>query len=241
MENSAIDPDGNLRPAYMARLARILDRADELGMVVIATLFYFGQDQRVKDEAAVRRGVLNTTNWLLETGHRNVMVEINNEANLSYDHDILKPARVHELMQLVKETRLNGRRLLVSTSFGGPTSGPRTGDTPVTANVVEAADYTILHSNGPDDPALIRRMIRDTRSLKTFRTMPVVITEGPQARYQEETSVMQASIEEYVSFGLYDQGQNDYVNGYQSPPVNWGINNERKKGFFDRVKEVTGE
>src|SRR6266576_2743458 len=49
-ENSAIDPDGNLRPAYMARLARILDRADELGMAAILGYFYFGQDQRVKDE-----------------------------------------------------------------------------------------------------------------------------------------------------------------------------------------------
>ena len=56
-ENTAIDPDGNLRPAYMQRLARILDRADELGMVAIVGYFYFGQDQRVKDEAAVKRAV----------------------------------------------------------------------------------------------------------------------------------------------------------------------------------------
>src|SRR5579863_4206505 len=54
-ENSAIDPDGNLRPAYMNRLARVLERADQLGMVVIVGYFYFGQDERVKDEAAVRR------------------------------------------------------------------------------------------------------------------------------------------------------------------------------------------
>src|SRR5204863_2690702 len=58
-ENSAIDSDGNLRPAYMSRMARVLDRADELGMVAIVGYFYFGQDQRVKDEAAVRRGVTN--------------------------------------------------------------------------------------------------------------------------------------------------------------------------------------
>ena len=34
---------------------RILDRADELGMVAIVGYFYFGQDQRLKDEAAVSR------------------------------------------------------------------------------------------------------------------------------------------------------------------------------------------
>ena len=42
--NSAFDfADGSLREAYMARLAKILDRADELGMAPIVGLFYFGQ------------------------------------------------------------------------------------------------------------------------------------------------------------------------------------------------------
>ena len=48
LENSAIDPDGNLRPAYIGRLERILDKADELGMVAIVGYFYFGQDQRLE-------------------------------------------------------------------------------------------------------------------------------------------------------------------------------------------------
>ena len=43
-ESTAIDPDGNLRPAYMNRLARVLERADQLGMVAIVGYFYFGQD-----------------------------------------------------------------------------------------------------------------------------------------------------------------------------------------------------
>jgi hypothetical protein len=55
-ENSAIDPEGNLRPAYAERLSRILDRAGERGTVVILGYFYFGQDQRVKDEATTTRG-----------------------------------------------------------------------------------------------------------------------------------------------------------------------------------------
>src|SRR5919109_1532770 len=53
--NSAITPDGSLRPEYMARLEKILDRADDLGMVAIVGLFYFGQDERLKDEEAVKR------------------------------------------------------------------------------------------------------------------------------------------------------------------------------------------
>jgi hypothetical protein len=41
--NSAIAENGELRPEYMHRLERILNRADELGMVVILGIFYFGQ------------------------------------------------------------------------------------------------------------------------------------------------------------------------------------------------------
>jgi len=46
--NSAFAADGSLRPAYMRRLEKVLDRADELGMVVILGLFYFGQDERLR-------------------------------------------------------------------------------------------------------------------------------------------------------------------------------------------------
>src|SRR5262245_17793284 len=54
-ENSAIDPEGGLRPDYMRRLEQILDKADELGMAPMVGFFYFGQDHRMKDEAAVKR------------------------------------------------------------------------------------------------------------------------------------------------------------------------------------------
>src|SRR5580765_2550173 len=155
-ENTAIDPNGNLRPAYMSRLARVLERADELGMVAIVGYFYFGQDQRVKDEAAVRRAVTNTTNWLLDGGYRNVLVEVDNECDVkAYDHEILKPARVHELIELVKGMHRSGRRMLVGNSYGG--------GSPATANVVKASDLLLLHGNGADDPARVRKMIQVSR------------------------------------------------------------------------------
>src|SRR5262245_36856572 len=52
--NSAFDVDGSLRKDYLNRMERILDRADELGMVAIVGYFYFGQDQRLRDEEAVK-------------------------------------------------------------------------------------------------------------------------------------------------------------------------------------------
>ena len=64
--NSAIAADGSLRPDYMARLERILNRADELGMVIMLGIFYFGQDERLEDDEAVKRAVVNTVDWIAE-------------------------------------------------------------------------------------------------------------------------------------------------------------------------------
>jgi hypothetical protein len=38
----------------MDRLEIIIDRADELGMVVMLGYFYFGQDENLEDEEAVK-------------------------------------------------------------------------------------------------------------------------------------------------------------------------------------------
>jgi hypothetical protein len=232
-ENTAIDPDGNLRPAYMDRFRRVLDRADQLGMVAIVGYFYFGQDQRVKDEAAVKRAVTNATNWLLDTGHRNLLIEIDNECNVkAYDHDILKPARVHELIEMAKGMTRGGRRLLVGTSYGG--------GTPAEDNVVKASDFLLLHGNGPDNPERIRKMIRTSRQRPSWRTMPVLINEDDHFRFDEPENHMMAALSEYVSWGYFEGGKSNYVDGHQCPPVNWGINTDRKRQFFARVKEITG-
>jgi hypothetical protein len=232
-ENSAIDGDGKLRLNYTDRLARILDRADALGMVAIVGYFYFGQDQRVKDEAAVRRAVDNATRWLLERDYRNVLVEINNECNVrSYDHEILKPPRVHELIEMARQITRGGRRLLVGTSYGGGAAA--------TANVIQASDFILLHGNGPDDPARIRRMIETTRQTAGYRPMPVLINEDDHFRFGAADSHMMTALGLYVSWGYFDPGKSDYAEGYQCPPVNWGINTERKRQFFAKLKEVTG-
>jgi len=232
-ENSAIDPDGALRPAYMQRLERILDRADELGMAPIVGFFYFGQDQRVKDEAAVKRAVVNATNWLLDRDSRHVLVEINNECDVrAYDHEILKPARVHELIELAKSQTRNGRRMLTGTSYGGGAAAKE--------NVIRASDFLLLHGNGPDNPDRIRNMIKTTRATAGYRPMPVLINEDDHFRFDEADNHMLAALGLYVSWGYFDPGKSDYNDGYQCPPVNWGINTDRKKQFFGKLKEVTG-
>jgi hypothetical protein len=232
-ENTAIDPDGSLRPAYMERITKVLDRADELGMVAILGYFYFGQDQRVKDEAAVKRAVVNATNWLLDRDYRNVLVEIDNETDVkAYDHDILKPPRVHELIYLAKSVQKDGRRMLVGTSYGG--------GSPARSNVIQSSDFLLLHGNGPDNPERIRTMIQTTRGTEGYRPMPVLINEDDHFRFNEADNHMMAALGLYVSWGYFEPGESNYADGYQCPPVNWRINSERKREFFAKLKLVTG-
>jgi hypothetical protein len=247
--NSAITAEGELRPEYMARLEKILDRADELGMVPILTVFYFGQDQRLTDEAAVKRAVERTIDWVHDRGYTNVLLEINNECDVDYDHDILKPDRVHELIEHAKNysahrlpvpagkdsdaARKSPARLYVSTSYGGGTVARE--------NVVRSADFILMHGNGVKDPARIAEMVRQVRKVNGYRIMPVLINEDDHFDFDKPTNNMVAAIGEFCSWGYFDPGQSNYRDGYQCPPVNWGLNTERKQAFFRLVKEVAGE
>lgn len=97
--NSAFESDGTLRSAYLRRLAMILDRADELGMVPIVSLFYSRQDQLLRDDTAVAHGVTSAVAWLLTQGYENVLVEVANQCDEEgYDHGIIRASRVHELL-----------------------------------------------------------------------------------------------------------------------------------------------
>ncbi len=230
-DTSGIGEEGNLLPDFMKRLERILDRADELGMVAIVGYFYFGQDQRVKDEAAVKRAVENATQWIVDHGYRNVLVEVNNECNVrAYDHDILKPARIHELIELVRSK--SGKRLLVGTSYGG--------NAVPLSNVVKSSDFLLMHGNGVKDPNRIAEMVRQARVVHGYRPMPILFNEDDHFDFDKPSNNMMAAISEYASWGYFDPGKSDYVDGYQCPPVNWGLNTERKKAFFTLLKEVTG-
>jgi hypothetical protein len=226
-------PDGTMLPPYLARLRRILDRADELGMAPIVGAYYFGQDQHLRDEAAVRKGIENFVGWLLEGGWRNILFEVNNECDVrAYDHEILKPARVHELIEQVKGIRKQGRRLLVGTSYGGGAI-PR-------PNVVRSSDFLLIHGNGVKDPDRIAEMVRQTRQVEGYRPMPILFNEDDHFDFDKPVNNMWRAIESYASWGYFDPGESNYRDGYQCPPVHWGINTDRKRAFFAKVKEITG-
>jgi hypothetical protein len=232
--NSALTETGTLRSEYLKRLERILDKADELGMVVILGIFYFGQDERLRDEPAVVRGLDNAVAWVLERGYRNVLIEVNNECNVGYHHAVLRPRRVHELIEQAKRSTRGGRRLLVSTSYGGGTIPDE--------DVVRAADFLLLHGNGVNDPDRIATMVRTTRKVPGYRPMPILFNEDDHYGFDEPKNSLLAAVGEYSSWGYFDyrmKGER-FDDGFQSVPVNWQIASPRKRAFFAKLREITG-
>ncbi|MBK5271678.1 MAG: hypothetical protein JJE22_11765 [Bacteroidia bacterium] len=239
--NSAFAADGSLDKNYMDRLERILNKADELGMVVILGYFYFGQDQHLTDEKAVIAATQNATDWVLDKGYRNVLIEVDNECDLNgnrsfsegpYNHPILGAKRVDELITLVKNDNRNGRRLLVSTSYKG-------GTVP-TENVLEVADFVLMHGNGVDKPEGMTDMIKNLRANTAYKKNPVIINEDDHFDFDKPINNFIAATKEHVSWGFFDYRMKDegFEDGYQSMPANWGINSKRKKGFFELLKKM---
>jgi len=234
--NSAFTEAGELRKDFAARMAQVIEKADELGMVVILGYFYFGQDQRLKDEAAVIAATDSATNWLLDKGYTNVLVEVNNECNVNaYDHAILKPERVHELIERVKATKRGDRRLLVGTSYGG-------GAIPK-ENVVKASDFLLLHGNGVKEPKRISEMLVQTRKVPGYTPKPILFNEDDHFEFDKPVNNFVAAVRGSASWGYFDYRMKGepMSDGYQSVPVDWTISSPRKKAFFALLSEITGE
>jgi len=240
--NTAFKPDGSLDPVYMARLEKILRRADQLGMAVILGYFYFGQDQHLKDEVSVKNGVRLTTEWILQKGFRHVIIEINNECDINtivrgknvepYDHAILDSKRVHELITLVQSIQKNKRRLLVSTSFIG-------GAQPTDA-ILRVSDFVLLHGNGASKPEKITEMVQTLRRNSNYKEVPIVFNEDDHFDFDRPLNNFIAATREHASWGYFDyrmKGES-FDEGYQSVPVNWKISSKRKRGFFGLLKEM---
>jgi hypothetical protein len=233
--NSTFKEDGSLKPEYLNRLEKILDKADELGMVPIVGFFYFGQDERLRDEKAVIDAVNNMTDWLLNKNYKNILIEINNECNVNrYDHDILKPERVHELIELVKSKVKNGFRFYTGTSYGG-------GFIPL-PNVVKVSDFILLHGNGVSDPQKISEMVINTRKVEGYTAKPILFNEDDHFDFDKENNNFTDAIKSYASWGYFDYRMKDetFIDGYQSVPTDWGINSQRKIQFFKLLKEISG-
>ncbi len=186
-ENSAFEPDGTLRPGYLARAERVIRACDRNGLVVILGLYYQRQSKVLKNEAAVRTGVLNATHWIQARGFRNVAVEVANEyPHKGFAHPVIRdPKGQASLIRLVRETAPD---LLVTASGYG--------DGKIQAEVAEACDFLTPHWNGTkveDIPARVA-------DLKRFGK-PMVCNEDDKTG-ERAVAAMRTSVTNGCAYGL---------------------------------------
>jgi hypothetical protein len=247
--NSAFTDEGHLKPSYFNRLYQVLSAADRAGMAVIVNFFYWRQMDRLNGEVAIRKATETATGWLLETGFRNILVDVMNEFKTG--NGLLESGRIHELIEIVQQSTLDGRRLLVSSSVHPHnfiTSG----------KWQEVQDFYLPHGNDSWADRL-RAQLQEIRVTDAYQRKPRPILINEDSIY---LSSLEAALEEYCSWGYYSQGygcggswkhgrfdwlehgreaQFENLSGFQTIPINWGINTTEKKAFFSKVAEITGK
>jgi hypothetical protein len=254
-DNNGFTPRGALKPAYAERMARVLERADELGMVVIVGLFYWVMLLKMRDERAVWRAADEALAFLEGTGHQNLLVEIANEVDVVVQQTPYAMFGWDRIPSMIGRLRAAHPGLRYSTSGGGVNA--ETGACMPSPAAVEASDYVLIHGNGTR-PSQLAAAIRAIQEMPAYGRVPkpIVVNEDSPA-----VPNMDAAWRNGASWGYYDQGfegqaDDPYVhyapcprwnagpyaelNGYQTPPVNWTINTPFKRAFFSRVAEVTG-
>jgi len=237
---SGYTPDGRLLPDYRSRLLRVLDATDANGMVAVLGFFYVSATPALADEAAFIRAADEITDLVCDGGYTNVLIEVANEADISrWTAESIKPARSHELVARV-QSRSKGRvktpagRLLVSTSFATAA--------PIPERLLQTADYVLYHGNGLPTPQAVHARAKQIRATAGYRGQPLLINEDDHFDFDKPENNMLAAVEEYSGWGYFDYRQirERFEDGYQSLPVDWGINSARKKGFFSLLAQVTG-
>jgi hypothetical protein len=194
--NSAFESDGSLRPTYLQRVRRVIEACDRQGIVVILGCYYQRQSRVLKDEDAVRAGLVNVVQWIRDSGLTNVMLETANEYHHNgFVHGVLRSAEGQaSLLRLAKQT---WPQLLVSASGCG--------DGKLHSPVAEASDFLLIHFNGTPVDEIPGRI----DALRKFGK-PIVCNEDDKTG-RTAARAAEACVEHGASWGLMLNQLNQYV------------------------------
>lgn len=215
--NNPFSPDGlHIDGEYLARLTRLLNAADELGMVVIVSALYCGQIRHLNGAQAVINAVRTTANWLRDGGWKNIIFEPANE----YDIDLWKDypiVKEHQSMVGLLDMARRESGLFVGCSGGGGV---------LNAEVARASDVILFHGNGQPRQAMAN-LIANAR--KWAPGKPIVCNEDSQA-----ITNLQVCMDHHVSWGYY--------NGLtkQEMATDWRIRKGEDHFFALRIAENVG-
>jgi len=194
----------------------------------------------------------HVVDWLSDQGLRNVLIEIANERMgvQTKRGEVSALELIPRMRERWRAHHSRGEPLYLSTAHGGGGALPP-------RELVKIADFVLLHGNG-QSPARHVEMIEATRRIvaevrENPDAMPILFNEaGPWWEVDQMDKWMEAMkecVRRHVSWGYFTQGtgkieqgrrvDQPYISGYQTPPVNWGINTDEKRRFFTELANIT--
>lgn len=213
IQNNPYSEDGTeMDPAYLTRMKRVIDAADEIGMIVIVSFFYGAQTRFLKDDLAIMQAVKTASNWLRDQKFTNVIIEIANEHDVPEFkcHPIVYSAKgVAQLIEIAK--RESGGLPVGCSGMGGSYED----------EIAEASDVILLHGNDQTSQRMYN-MILKAKAVEPKR--PIVFNEDSQS-----VSRVSVAFREGVSWGYYNNMTK------QEPPVYWEITPGEDAFFASRV------
>jgi peptidoglycan hydrolase-like protein with peptidoglycan-binding domain len=230
--NNGFDAKGNLKPAYAKRLQKVIEEADKLGMIVIVGYFYQGTEARIDaapQDANIATAIGQASSFLLNLPHRNILIEVANEVHEAMypTHPLLQPDGIDQSVHLAQE----------AVHHEIPVSFSWIGDPPPRSSrgyqALRDTDFVMFHTNWLT-PEGVHTRIQAYRQAAGY-DRAFLINEDEVSTFN-----LQAATQEHVGWGYYDQGLNNYHDGFQSVPVDWKIGTLTKWMFFDQVARLTG-
>lgn len=218
IDNNPYSPDGlEMDGKYLDRMKEIIDAADDLGMIVIVSLFYGAQSRFLNDDRAVMQAVKTASNWLRDQKFINVIIEIANEHNV-------EDYKVHPI--LFDEKGIAQLIRIAQRESGGIPVGCSTTGHYFSYEIGNASDVILIHGNNMSRQMFYNH-IKEARSIEPSR--PIVCNEDSQALAE-----MQVAFDMGVSWGYYNNMTK------QEPPVYWGITEGEDRFFAIRLAESLG-
>lgn len=107
--------DASLNEKFMVRLARIIEAADKLEMIVLVGCLYWGGSKakwELWEQKDAERAIFNTVLWLAENNYRNVFIDVDNEG-------MGKKFKEFDQAGLVKSAKKADSSYFVATNFKG--------------------------------------------------------------------------------------------------------------------------
>jgi len=111
-------PDASMDPVYAARLGKIIEAADQRGMIVLVGCLYFGHSESYADLKAwtqedANKAVANTVAWLGKNNYRNVFVDVDNEG-------MAHASRKWEVSKMIDAAHAVDPTFMVANNCPGP-------------------------------------------------------------------------------------------------------------------------